>query len=67
MATRKKKSDTKVEKKVEAPKWPKVTEGSHSTRIEHEDGRVEMFTDYEKLLEDVRKAIAEYEEKKKRG
>ena len=65
MATRKKKSDTKTEKKVESPKWPKVTEGRHSTRIEHENGSVEMFTDYEKLLEDIRKAISDYENKKK--
>lgn len=64
MATRKKKSETNPEK-VKAPKWPKVTEGQHSTRIEHEDGKIEMFTDYEKLLEDIRKAISDYENKKK--
>lgn len=63
MATRKKKAPVKVE----VPTWPKVIEGSHSTRIEHEDGSVEMFTDYEKLLEDVKKAIAQYEKKKKKG
>jgi hypothetical protein len=63
VATRKKKAPVKIEE----PVWPKVVEGRHSTRIEHEDGSVEMFTDYEKLLADVKKAIAEYEKKKKKG
>lgn len=45
-------------------KWPKVTIGSHSTRTEYEDGRVDFVTDWDKLAKDVREAIAEYEHKK---
>lgn len=41
--------------------WPKVTVGSHSTRTEYEDGRVELVTDWEALQRDVRAAILEYE------
>lgn len=41
--------------------WPKVIQGSHSTRIEYEDGTVEFTTDWEALKNDVAKAIAEYE------
>lgn len=45
----------------EVVEWPKVIKGSHSTRIEHEDGRVEFYTDWEALKRDVRNAILEYE------
>jgi len=41
--------------------WPKVTVGSHSTRTEYEDGRVEFVTDWDALQRDVREAIASYE------
>lgn len=51
---RKKKDDT-----IET--WPKVTQGSHSTRTEYEDGRVDFVTDWEALQRDVQNAIAEYE------
>lgn len=76
MATRKKKSDwlddqaqelneafaDKVfDKKTKKAKWPKVTVGSHSTRTEYEDGRVEFVTDWDALQRDVRSAIASYE------
>ena len=43
--------------------WPKVTVGSHSTRTEYEDGRVELVTDWEALQRDVREAIASVENK----
>lgn len=45
--------------------WPKIIQGSHSTRIEHEDGRVDFHSDWEALQRDVRAAIAEYESKNK--
>ena len=61
MATRKKKTEEVVE--TEAV-WPKVTIGSHSTRTEYEDGRVEFVTDWDALSRDVKEAIAEYERKK---
>ena len=41
--------------------WPKVIQGSHSTRTEYEDGRVEFVTDWEALKRDVRDVIASYE------
>ena len=47
-----------------AETWPRVTIGSHSTRTEYEDGRVEFVTDWEALKRDVREAIAEFERKK---
>lgn len=48
-------------KAFKTSKWPKVTVGSHSTRTEYEDGRVDFVTDWEALLRDVREAIASYE------
>ena len=41
--------------------WPKVIQGSHSTRTEYEDGRVEFVTDWDALQRDVREAISAYE------
>lgn len=61
MATRKKKTEEVLETEVV---WPKVTIGSHSTRTEYEDGRVEFVTDWDALSRDVKEAIAEYERKK---
>lgn len=55
---RKKKEVKEVVKEV----WPKIIQGSHSTRIEHEDGRVEFTTDWEALQRDVRNALTEYEQ-----
>jgi hypothetical protein len=55
MATRKKKEET----------WPKVIVGSHSTRTEYEDGRVDFVWDWEALQRDVREAIASVEGKTK--
>ncbi len=56
MARKKKEETTEV--------WPKVIQGSHSTRTEYEDGRVEFVTDWDALQRDVREAIAEYERSK---
>jgi uncharacterized protein YchJ len=50
--------------KVIKETWPKVTIGSHSTRTEYEDGRVEFVTDWDALQRDVREAIADYERQK---
>lgn len=55
---RKKKNDESV---TATEVWPKVTEGSHSTRTEYEDGRVEFVTHWEALERDVRDAIRAYE------
>ncbi len=41
--------------------WPKVIQGSHSTRTEYKDGRVEFVTDWEALKRDVQNALTEYE------
>ena len=59
MATRKK-------KELEVETWPKIIVGSHSTRTEYEDGRVELVTDWEALQRDVREAIASVETKPNR-
>jgi hypothetical protein len=42
---------------------PKIIQGSHSVRTEHPDGRVEFVTTWDKLLADVRAAIATVEDK----
>lgn len=59
-----------TKKETVAPKenevWPKVIQGSHSTRIEYEDGTVEFTTDWEALKNDVAKAIAEFESNRAR-
>lgn len=38
--------------------WPKVIRGSHSTRTEYEDGRVEFVTHWDELERDVKAALA---------
>lgn len=43
---------------------PKVIVGSHSTRTEYPDGRVEFETDFDKLRMDVLAALSEYEANK---
>jgi hypothetical protein len=55
MATKKKKDTTEL--------WPKVIQGSHSTRTEYEDGSVDFTWDWEALQRDVREAIASVENK----
>lgn len=42
--------------------WPKVIAGSHSTRTEYEDGRVEFVNDWDALKRDVHEAIRAYED-----
>ncbi len=46
--------------------WPKVIIGSHSTRTEYEDGRVDFVTDWDALQRDVREAISNYEASQKK-
>lgn len=54
-------ADKVFDEKTKKSKWPKITVGSHSTRTEYEDGRVDFVTDWEALQRDVREAIASYE------
>lgn len=42
--------------------WPKVIVGSHSTRTEYEDGRVEFVNDWDAMQRDVNEAIKAYED-----
>jgi hypothetical protein len=46
-------------------KEPVVIRGSHSTRIEHPDGRVEFETHWDELKRDVDEALAEFNALKK--
>jgi hypothetical protein len=41
--------------------WPKITQGSHLTVVEHENGRRELIWDDEALMRDVRNAIENHE------
>lgn len=45
---------------VDNTAWPKVTQGNHSTIIEHKDGKFEMTWDWNKLNEEINNAIREY-------
>ena len=38
--------------------WPRITQGTHSTITEYEDGRVEMTTNWEVLSQEINQAIA---------
>ena len=51
-------------KKPTIDSWPKITQGSHLTVTEHEDGSVDMVWDDEALARDVRNAIASLEQLK---
>lgn len=51
----------KIEEEKTKEVWPKVIRGSHSTRTEYEDGRVEFVTHWDELARDVRNALTEYE------
>lgn len=62
MATRKKKD--KIQSVSES--WPKVTQGSHLTVTEYEDGSVDMVWDDEALARDVRNAIASLDQPKQK-
>jgi hypothetical protein len=63
--TVKKKPKSNPTRPLSHVEWPKVTVGSHSTRTEYEDGRVEFVTDWEALKRDVKQAIEEFENGKK--
>ena len=39
--------------------WPKIIQGSHSTFIEHENGNFEHIIDWDKLAQDIDKALTE--------
>lgn len=56
MATRKKKTES-----LNDQEWPKIEKGSHSTRIEHENGHIELVHDWEALANDINTALAQYE------
>jgi hypothetical protein len=58
MATKKKNSKTE---NVSNDSWPKITQGSHLTVTEHENGRRELQWDDEALMRDVRAAILKVE------
>ena len=45
-------------KSVEVSNEPKVIRGSHSTRTEYPDGRVEFVTHWDELVKDVQTALA---------
>ncbi|NBP56116.1 hypothetical protein EBU71_06195 [bacterium] len=64
MAGRKKQSVVVKGNIQEVIEWPKITVGSHSTRTEYEDGRVDFQWNWEKLKKDVNEAISEYERQK---
>lgn len=42
-------------------KYPKITKGSHSTFIEHKDGKIEHIVDWDKLAQEINLALTEYE------
>lgn len=44
-------------------KEPKVIQGSHSTRTEHPDGRIDFTIDWAKLAVDVNQAINDFSNK----
>ena len=46
---------------------PVVIRGSHSTRTEYPNGRVEFVTHWDELKRDVEAALAEYEQSKTKG
>jgi hypothetical protein len=60
MATRKKKTE-ELSPNVESGGWPKIQQGSHLTVKTFEDGKTELVWDDAALLEDVQKALTEYE------
>jgi hypothetical protein len=60
MATKKKST-----KETTNSTWPKVTQGSHSTITEYEDGSVDMTWDWDKLNKDINDAISQWSESQK--
>jgi hypothetical protein len=59
MTTKKK---TSKKENADGNGWPRITEGSHLKVVEHENGRRELIWNDEALLNDVRNAIANYEQ-----
>ena len=53
---------TKKPKNVPSDGWPKISQGSHLTVKTFEDGRTELVWDDDRLLEEVRQAIASVEQ-----
>ena len=51
---------TKKIKKAKIEGEPVVIRGSHSTRTEYPDGRVEFVTHWDELKRDVEEALAEF-------
>jgi hypothetical protein len=65
------KAKTKVETKAKPVKakkpkvqYPIVIRGSHSTRTEYEDGRVDFVTHWDELVRDVQEALAQIDSTK---
>jgi hypothetical protein len=56
---------TKKTKTKSASTEPVVIRGSHSTRTEYPDGRVEFETHWDELKRDVEEALAEFDALKK--
>ena len=44
----------------EIVQWPKITQGNHSTFIEHQNGKVEYNVDWDKLAEEINIALTNY-------
>lgn len=68
MATRKKKETKTMDMpgtmgtaQLVFPSEPKVIRGSHSTRTEYPDGRVDFVTHWDELVRDVQAALLEHE------
>jgi hypothetical protein len=53
---------TRKPKNVPSDGWPKISQGSHLTVKTFEDGRTELVWDDDRLLEEVRQAIASVEQ-----
>ena len=53
---------TKKLKNVASDGWPKMNQGSHLTVKTFEDGSTELVWDDDRLLEEVRQAIASVEQ-----
>ena len=56
--TDKPKATKRTTKKTETTVWPKVEIGNHLTVITYENGSTELIWDDDKLLQEVREAIA---------
>lgn len=52
--------------KAAPAQYPIINKGNHLTVVTHENGKTELIWDDEKLLEEVREAIASVEKPKKR-